>query len=236
MGQKKGGRGRGGRRHFVTSAEDLEKRNATLEASQRARAARRADDDDEEDEDGDEELENVEERNLQMQRLREEVSGIEGGAMRKAKGVEGVIKTANPNASKAHLQHKKARDLDGDADAPQLTRREREELEKARAAEAYRKLHAEGKTDEYKADMERLKAARKRREDEESKRTEAEVEAKTIKHAAKMADNADDDEEELDARAIKQLKPAQLKEHLKAKGLSTQGQKKELIERLIAAL
>ena len=40
-------------------------------------------------------------------------------------------------------------------------------------------------------------------------------------------------EEVLDARAIKALKPAVLKDKLKERGLSTQGQKKDLVQRLI---
>ena len=40
-------------------------------------------------------------------------------------------------------------------------------------------------------------------------------------------------DEPLDARAIKALKPAALKEKLKERDLSTQGQKKELVQRLI---
>ena len=44
MGQKKGGRGRGsGRRHFVTSEEDLKKRNENQERYKATRAARRQD-------------------------------------------------------------------------------------------------------------------------------------------------------------------------------------------------
>ncbi|KAJ8602928.1 hypothetical protein CTAYLR_001496 [Chrysophaeum taylorii] len=226
MGQKKGGRGsRGGRRHFVTSAEDLEKRNSNIEQYQKSRQARR--DDESSGSEAEEEV-GEEERVMQMERLREEVGEL--SAERKPKGVEGVIEVANPNL--ARKQHKKARDME--EAAPELTRREREELEKQRAAEAYRKRHAEGKTDEYKADMERLQAARKRREEEAAARESAPtVDAKRAEAAA-AADNDDDDK--LDARAVKALKPAQLKEHLKARGLSTQGQKKDLVARLIAAL
>ena len=59
-----------------------------------------------------------------------------------------------------------------EAAAPQLSRREREEIEKQRAKARYQKLHAEGKTDEAKADLARLAIIRKQREDAEKKRKE----------------------------------------------------------------
>lgn len=40
--------------------------------------------------------------------------------------------------------------------APQLSRREREEIEKERARANYQRLHAQGKTDEARADLARL--------------------------------------------------------------------------------
>lgn len=228
MGQKKGGRGaRGGRRTFVTSAEDLQKRNEVVEQYQKTRAARRLDSDEEDD---DEEEEDEETRAMQLEKMRE---AVQEDAVRKPKGVEGVISVENPNASKAHQQHKKAKDLDAAEPAP-LTRREREEIEKQRAAEDYRRRHAEGKTDEYKKDMERLQAARKRREEETVKKAQDEAAAEERDKDQGKPD--DDDDDKLDARAVKALKPAQLKEHLKSRGLSTQGQKKDLVARLIAAL
>jgi len=42
------------------------------------------------------------------------------------------------------------------ASAPQLSRREREEIEKERARANYQRLHAQGKTDEARADLARL--------------------------------------------------------------------------------
>jgi hypothetical protein len=44
------------------------------------------------------------------------------------------------------------------------------------------------------------------------------------------------DNDRLDARKAKLLKPPQLKEQLKQRGLSTQGQKKDLLARLVEAL
>ncbi len=59
-----------------------------------------------------------------------------------------------------------------EAAKPQLSRREREELEKQRAKAHYQKLHAEGKTDEARADLARLAIIRKQREEAAKKREE----------------------------------------------------------------
>lgn len=61
-----------------------------------------------------------------------------------------------------------------------MSRREREEIEKQRAQAHYQKLHAEGKTEQARADLARLaiirqqrEEARLRREAEQNKRNEA---------------------------------------------------------------
>ncbi|CAD5122568.1 DgyrCDS10982 [Dimorphilus gyrociliatus] len=95
----------------------------------------------------------------------------------KKKGVEGVIDVHNPNRVSGR-QHRKATELNEiDSTKPQLSRREREELEKQQARSRYEKLHAEGKTDEARADLARLALIRKQRE-EAAKRREEEKKAK----------------------------------------------------------
>jgi hypothetical protein len=64
-----------------------------------------------------------------------------------------------------------------DGNKNQLTRREREELEKQAAKAAYQRLHLQGKTEEAKRDLERLAQVRKERE-EAAKRREEEKKAK----------------------------------------------------------
>lgn len=81
----------------------------------------------------------------------------------KAKGVEGLIEIENPN--RIVKKEKKISKLgmgepaEGEAAAavpkPELSRREREELEKQRAKAHYQKLHAEGKTEQARADLAR---------------------------------------------------------------------------------
>lgn len=56
-------------------------------------------------------------------------------------------------------------------------RREREEIERQRAAAAYQKLHAEGKTEQARADLARLAVIRQQRE-EAAKKREAEKKSK----------------------------------------------------------
>ncbi|XP_022831102.1 28 kDa heat- and acid-stable phosphoprotein [Spodoptera litura] len=95
----------------------------------------------------------------------------------KVKGVSGLIEVENPN--RVVKKNKKLNNLDnlGEGEKPQLSRREREEIEKQRAAAAYQKLHAEGKTEQARADLARLAIIRQQRE-EAAKRREAEKKAK----------------------------------------------------------
>merc|ERR1712241_1384986 len=104
----------------------------------------------------------------------------------KKKGVAGMIEVENPNRAKK--SHKKVTAIDDSkASKPQLSRREREELEKAKAKANYQKLHAAGKTDEARADLARLAIIRKQREEAAAKR---EAEKKAKEDAAKAKADA----------------------------------------------
>jgi hypothetical protein len=65
-----------------------------------------------------------------------------------------------------------------------LSRREREALEAQQKRERYLKLHAEGKTDEARADLARLQIVRERR-DAEAARKKAEAEEKAEQEKSK---------------------------------------------------
>merc|ERR1712226_1202627 len=112
----------------------------------------------------------------------EESSSEEEDEDAKKKGVQGMIEIENPNRVKQKF--KKASELDtsvgdskegaaGGASAkakepaakPQLSRREKEEIDKAKAKAHYQKLHAAGKTDEARADLARLAIIKKQRQD-----------------------------------------------------------------------
>ena len=145
-----------------------------------------------------------------------------------------------------------------------LTRREREELEASRAAAKVAADIKAGRHASAKSDLERLKEVRARRareaatrkEDDEARKLEEmrrkmEDEGKTSSRSKKKrhsdsdsSDSSDSDtESDSDApeiviyttRELKKLKPPQLKEALKAHGLSTQGNKKTLLKRLTEA-
>jgi len=242
---------------MVTSAEDLALRNEQQAAYQQKRAARRGEDGEDGSESDEEDLPEFDAEAAEAMRAARDTSEK---APKKKSTTEGLIKTANPNAPQK--QHMKMSQLDGSAPKPELTRREREELDRQRRAAAYAKKHAAGQTDEAKADLERLRAAKARREAAEASRakeTEEEQRQKALAKAqmemmqgAQTLDKvgtelakelgkgsffevADEPPPKLDKRKVKKMKPAQLKEELKLRGLSIQGNAKELVARLTEA-
>uniref|UniRef100_A0A8C7QC59 Pdgfa associated protein 1a n=1 Tax=Oncorhynchus mykiss TaxID=8022 RepID=A0A8C7QC59_ONCMY len=72
-------------------------------------------------------------------------SSEEEDVNKKKSGVEGLIEIENPN--RISQKSKKVTELDVNA-PKELSRREREEIEKQKAKERYMKLHLEGKTDQ----------------------------------------------------------------------------------------
>eukprot|EP00811_Abedinium_folium_P005013 NODE_14617_length_1097_cov_5.060825.p2 GENE.NODE_14617_length_1097_cov_5.060825~~NODE_14617_length_1097_cov_5.060825.p2 ORF type:complete len:261 (-),score=95.37 NODE_14617_length_1097_cov_5.060825:255-1037(-) len=72
---------------------------------------------------------------------------------------------ANPNANAPNVE----------AEGMELTRRQREEIEKAAARRRYEQMHKAGETDEAKADLARLQEVKKRREEAAAKRLEEEA-------------------------------------------------------------
>ena len=239
---------------MVTSAEDLALRNEQQAAYQQKRAARRGEDGDESESDDD-----LPEFDAEAAEAMRNARDTSEKTTKKKSTTEGLIKTANPNAPQK--QHLKMSQLDG-GQKPELTRREREELDRQRRAAAYAKKHAAGQTDEAKADLERLRAAKARREAAEAsmkKESEEEQRQKALAKAqmemmqgAQSLDKvgtelakdlgkgsffevADEPPPKLDKRKVKKMKPAQLKEELKLRGLSIQGNAKELVARLTEA-
>ncbi|XP_017272038.1 pdgfa associated protein 1b [Kryptolebias marmoratus] len=104
-------------------------------------------------------------------------------SQRKRAGVEGLIEIENPN--RVAQKSKKVTQIELD-EPKQLSRREREEIEKQKAKERYMKMHLAGKTDQAKADLARLAIIRKQRE-EAAKKKEEEKKAKEAAAAAAAA-------------------------------------------------
>ncbi|KAE8903946.1 hypothetical protein PF005_g23926 [Phytophthora fragariae] len=240
-----GGKGRkkrekGTARKFVTSLEEMTLRNEQEEQKQSARKARRDDEDGSGDSEDDSSSDSEGEELVAFERVQSNSlfgfsTKADGPALQQDKkkvGFAAIAKTQNPNSKKKANKVMKAKDMDDNAAPQQLSRREREAIEKERAAAYYLKKHLAGETDEAKKDLARLKEVKRRREEAEQRKKEEEAAAAEREKGKKKVEVKDDDEP-LDARAIKALKPALLKEKLKERDLSTQGQKKDLIQRLI---
>ena len=113
---------------------------------------------------------------------------------------------ANPNhTSAARSQAKAAPPAEDDdkkgpkKDLTNLSRREREAVQAEQARERYQKLHAEGKTDEARSDLARLKLIKEKREIE-SARKKAEKEEKEAADQKRL--------DEMDAREKKKREDA----------------------------
>lgn len=89
---------------------------------------------------------------------------------KKAKGVSGLIEIENPNRIQKKSAEKVTKLNTAGPSKPELSRREREELEKQKAQAHYQKLHAEGKTDQARADLARLAIIKQHRAEAAARR------------------------------------------------------------------
>ncbi|XP_051125015.1 uncharacterized protein LOC127247273 [Andrographis paniculata] len=135
-----------GRRHFSTPEEML------AGTSSRPRTFKKEEEEEVEDETSDAEAEVESEEESE-----------------KAKGTQGIIQIENPNLVKP--KNVKARDVDVEK-TTELSRREREEIEKQRAHERYMRLQEQGKTEQARKDLERLALIRQQRAEAAKKREE----------------------------------------------------------------
>ncbi|KAM5586160.1 hypothetical protein ABKV19_005192 [Rosa sericea] len=87
----------------------------------------------------------------------------------KRKGTQGIIEIENPNLVKP--KNVKAKNVDLEK-TTELSRREREEIEKQKAHERYMRLQEQGKTEQAKKDLERLAMIRQQRAEAAKKREE----------------------------------------------------------------
>ncbi|XP_044473828.1 28 kDa heat- and acid-stable phosphoprotein-like isoform X2 [Mangifera indica] len=100
----------------------------------------------------------------------------------KKKGTQGIIEIENPNLERS--KNVKAKDADMGR-TTELSRREREEIEKQKAHERYMRLQEQGKTEQARKDLERLALIRqqraeaaKKREEEKAAKEQKKVEAR----------------------------------------------------------
>ncbi|OQV18879.1 hypothetical protein BV898_07132 [Hypsibius exemplaris] len=101
----------------------------------------------------------------------------------KTKGVSALIEIENPN--RVAVKNKKISELtiDTSTAGTQLSRREREEIEKESAKKLHEQLRAEGKTEQARADLARLAIIREEREQAAKKRAAEQ----TVKDAARAS-------------------------------------------------
>ena len=99
---------------------------------------------------------------------------------------EEQVRTNNPNVQQT--RNKKLNSLTDTQQMQPLSRRQREVIQKAEAQRRYQQLHAQGKTDEARADLARLAIIRKEREAAAARKKvekeEAEKKAKARKEAS----------------------------------------------------
>jgi len=172
-----------GRNRRFTNPEELEEQRKREEKERKWRAERGEESSSEEEEEaaaGDKDKAGSE---SEASSETESESGEEG----KAKGVEKLIQVDNPN--RVQKKVKKLSTLNETVNTtgkPELSRREREELEKQRATAHYQKLHSEGKTEEARADLARLAIIKQQRADA-AKRRDEEKKAKEVQQQKKTA-------------------------------------------------
>lgn len=143
----------------------------------------RSNNDDDEEESSSESEEDIEEKNKRGDESDDDDSDDESDddENKKAKGVSGLIDIENPNRVQKKTQKLKAvttapvessssSGIASGAGTKELSRREREELEKQRAQAHYQKLHAEGKTEQARADLARLAIIKQHRAEAAARR------------------------------------------------------------------
>ncbi|XP_047307560.1 28 kDa heat- and acid-stable phosphoprotein-like isoform X2 [Impatiens glandulifera] len=148
-----------GRRMFSTQEE--------MSLSARPRTFKKEELKDKEQDRSDEELEQDSDHDQDQDHQKEEEA-------KKQKGVQGIIDIENPNLVKPKSVLK-ARNIDTKkttTTTTELSRRERQEIEKQKSHERYMKLQEQGKTDQAKKDLERLALIRQQRAEAAKKRQE----------------------------------------------------------------
>ncbi|XP_034944565.1 28 kDa heat- and acid-stable phosphoprotein [Chelonus insularis] len=171
---------KGRNRHF-TNPEELEEQRRQDEERKKWRSKKQDDTSSEEEEEEDKPTSSKAKQNATASESdSEEESDSDDEGEVKAKGVENLIEVENPNRVQKKVKKlSKLNDALSQSSKPELSRKEREQIEKQRAYANYQKLHAAGKTDEARADLARLAIIKQQRE-EAAKRREDEKKQKEM--------------------------------------------------------
>lgn len=147
---------KGRSRHF-TSPEELEQERKAEEAKRWRKKQQKGEDDEESGSD--------EEGSQNEESESEEESDDDAGRG----GVHSLIEIENPNRVQKKATQKVTKIDEASSSSPaapvELSRREREEIERQKRAANYQKAHAEGKTEQARADLARLAIIRQQREE-----------------------------------------------------------------------
>eukprot|EP01137_Pigoraptor_chileana_P008858 Opistho-2@56276 len=167
---------KGRQRHFTSGLGDEGLSLEEQERQQKQQEWRRKKGEDSEDEDEEEgsDEDDSDEDDSDEKEETEKGEGAEADGEEKQikpKGVQSLIETENPNRLNKAGIVKKADAVNVDV-KPELSRREREEIEKEQARRRYEELHRQGKTEQAQADLARLALIRKQREDAAKKRAD----------------------------------------------------------------
>lgn len=165
---------KGRSRHF-TSPEELEEERK----NQDKKKYRKKKDDESESESEEEE---AKEEGESSDNSGSDESDSDDDGSKKAKGVSGLIDIENPNRAQkkapkiatmsaaAPTTEKVEKNKASGSEKPELSRREREEIERQRSQAHYQKLHAEGKTEQARADLARLAIIKQHRAEAAARR------------------------------------------------------------------
>ncbi|KAI8567840.1 hypothetical protein RHMOL_Rhmol02G0153000 [Rhododendron molle] len=161
-----------GRRQFSTPEEMLAGTSARPRTFKQAEAKEEEEEERSEEESGEESEEESESKSACLYFCQ----------FKKRKGTQGVIEIENPNLVRPKTL--KARDVDIEK-TTELSRREREEIEKQKAHERYMRMQEQGKTEQARKDLDRLALIRqqraeaaKKREEEKAAKEQKKVEAR----------------------------------------------------------
>jgi len=190
-----------GRGRSFTSAEELAREQREMKNKKKLKDE--GEDDSEEEEEGEagaggaNAVDKTKKKDQEESSSSGEESDEEEDENRKLKGVEGLLVGQIENPNRRVVKPQKLKNLgqdsgDGSGSSasasasqgeakPELSRREREAIEKQKAKERYQKLHAEGKTDEAQKDLARLAIIRKQREEAAAKRLAEQTEKLALK-------------------------------------------------------